>query len=315
MPRVPFDRGLFHYDEPPADVIDDLETLRLADRFRFANRLAAWIDVEGDKIVDAGYSGQSHIGSTTVGMGRKQVSFAAFAMPDIQQTPEIGDGWVRFVQTAGGRTGVPAPRRVRRKPFVQYQAPLAWTTLALTLHVDGSSEWEVVGASGFPRHWIYDHKGALVAKSGLTEFKTWWRTAFGKHSPWGDEDSPALVTAAETALERTLSGVIMRESAEPKIRGIKAGATLVREGDPGEELFVLLDGVLRVDVGGERLTELGPGAILGERALLEGGLRTSTLTAVTPCRVAVARADQIDQEALRQVSEGHRREETTAAEA
>ena len=61
-----------------------------------------------------------------------------------------------------------------------------------------------------PRHWIYDHHGPLVQKSGLVDFKDWYQRAFGKHTPWGDEDSPALVTEVETALERELSGSIMR---------------------------------------------------------------------------------------------------------
>ena len=46
--------------------------------------------------------------------------------------------------------------------------------------------------------------------------------------------------------------------------------------------------------------------------MLEGGNRTSTLTAVTDCKVAVARADQIDRKRLEQLSEGHRREEATS---
>ena len=37
---------------------------------------------------------------------------------------EVRDGMVRFTQTAGGRTGVPTPRRVNRPPFVQVSAPL-----------------------------------------------------------------------------------------------------------------------------------------------------------------------------------------------
>jgi hypothetical protein len=40
---------------------------------------------------------------------------------------------------------------------------------------------------------------------------------------------------------------------------------LVRQGDPGDELFLLLDGVLIVDVDGEPVAELGPGAVLGGR--------------------------------------------------
>jgi CRP-like cAMP-binding protein len=47
----------------------------------------------------------------------------------------------------------------------------------------------------------------------------------------------------------------------------------------------------------------------GERAVLEGGLRTSTVRAVTKCKLAVAKADQLDREALQQLSAGHRREE------
>ena len=99
------------------------------------------------------------------------MTFAAVAFPDKQHPPQVGDTWVRFVQTAGGRTGVPAPRAVKYPPFIQVSAPLAWTTLALTIHGDGRSEHEVVGASPFPRHWIYDRKRAPGAqKSGLINF-------------------------------------------------------------------------------------------------------------------------------------------------
>jgi CRP-like cAMP-binding protein len=57
-----------------------------------------------------------------------------------------------------------------------------------------------------------------------------------------------------------------------------------------------------------RLAEYGPGALLGERAHLEGGLRTSTLVAVTPCRVASVEASQLERGALHELSKGHRRE-------
>ena len=174
MTRLPFEMGVAHYDEPPPDHVDDLDALREADRFRFANRLSAWIDVEGGRITGHGYSGGGHIGSTTMRLAGKVATFAAVAFPDRQQAPVVSDDSVRFVQTSGGRTGVPAPRRVKYPPFVQVSAPLAWTTLALTLHADGSSEHEVIGASPFPRHWIYDHDGRLVLKSGLVDFKDWY---------------------------------------------------------------------------------------------------------------------------------------------
>ena len=309
MTRLPFDMGVAHYDPPPPDVLGDLEELRKADRFRFANELRAWIEVEDGRIVDWGHAGGGRIGSTTVKMGPRAVVFQAVAFPDLQPEPEVSEAAVRFVQTAGGRTGAPAPRTVRRPPFVQVAAPLAWSTLALTIRADGTSEWEVPGASPFPRHWIYDHTGALAAKTGMIDFAQWYRTAFGRHSPWGDEDSPALVTLAETALERELSARIMRAGTKPEILRLGAGDVLVKQGDPGDSIFLLLDGVLDVEVNGEKLAEVGPGAILGERAVLEGGTRTATLRAATPVKAARAPAAAIDTAALAEVSRGHRREE------
>jgi hypothetical protein len=307
--RLAFDAGFTHYDPPPPDVIEDLEALRLADRFRFANALQAWIEVDGGgKITDCGYEGGGSMGSTTVKVGPLARTFEAIALPDLQAEPERGDGWVRFVQTAGGRTGLPAPRRVRRRPFIQWQAPLVWTTLTLTLHADGHADAEVTGHSRFPRHWIYDDEGKLSHKSGLADFKDWFRKSFGRHTPWGDQDSDAMITAVETALERRLSAQVMSAGEKPKIRKVKAGDALVRQGDPGNEVFLLLDGVLLVEKDGERLAEYGPGAMLGERAHLEGAGRTSSLIAVTPCRIASVDAAALDRTALDELSQGHRRE-------
>ena len=312
--KLPFSMGVAHYDEPPPDALEGtstteaLDALRADDRFRFANHLTAWIEVQDGRITGWGQGGEPMIGSTTMRAGRA-VTVAAVAFETLWPEPEVGDGWVRFRQAAGGRTGVPAPRHVNRPPFVQLTAPTAWTTLELTLHADGRQEIGLAGASPFPRHWLYDHDGRLARKSGMIDFTNWYRHAFGEHSPWGDEDSPALATEVETALERQLSASIMRGGRRPRIRKVVAGDALVRQGDSGDELFLLLDGVLAVEVDGERLAELGPGAVVGERALLEGGLRTSTLQALTPCKVAVARADELEPAALAELREGHRREE------
>ncbi len=49
MTKLPFEMGMAHYDPPPPDGLappDDLESLRAADRFRFANELRAWIEVD-----------------------------------------------------------------------------------------------------------------------------------------------------------------------------------------------------------------------------------------------------------------------------
>ena len=309
--------GVAHDDEPPPDELGRHIDARLGeliadDRLRFANHLRAAIDVADDGSVSgAEYLAGGRIGATTLRVGA-ELTVAAVSMPDRQAEPEIGDGWVRFTQTAGGRTGVPMPRPVPRPPFVQYRAPLAWSTLELTIFADGRAEHRLVGASTFPRHWVYDSGGALVAKTGLIDMKEWAGNAFGKHTPWGDEDSPAFVTAIETALERELSTLVMRGDTKPKLRKVRAGDVLTRQGDASEELYLLLDGVLVVDVDGKEWAEVGPGAVLGERAALEGGRRTSTLLARTPCRVAVVDAAQIDRHKLAELATGHRRESDTA---
>jgi Cyclic nucleotide-binding domain len=312
VPRAAFDVGFAHYDDPPPVELGDIEQLRAADRFRFANVLRAWIDVaDSGRITGSGYGDDSRglIGSTTIKLGGMHYNFQAVQFPDLRRDPERGEGWVRFVQTTGGRTGMPAPRRVRRRPFVQWQAPTAWTTLSLTLHADGRVDFDMAGASRFPRHWLYDRDGQLSRKSGLIDFKDWYRKSFGRHSPWGDQDSPALVTQASTALEHALSEQLMHGGAKPTIRTIPAGTILVRQGEPGTDVYLILDGVIRVERDGERLAEYGPGALLGERAHLEEGTRTSTLVAVTPGRVAAVDAGQLERSALQELSEGHRRED------
>lgn len=312
LPKQVFEVGFTHYDEPPPDEVsslDELEALRQAARFRFANRLAAWIEVEDGQIVDAGYSGRGEMGITTVGVGGRRTRFDPVALPDRCQDPERRPESVRFVQTTGGRAPIPAPRAVKHPPFFQLKPPDVWTTLALTICTDGSSRFELIGASGFPRHWIYDADGRLAAKAGLADFKGWYHTAFGKWTPWGDRDSKAYVATVETALERRMSTTIMRGGRKPDIRTVKKGRTLTEQGAPGDELYLLLDGMLDVVVDGEVIAEVGPGAILGERALLEHGRRTATLRALTPCRVAVASEHAVDEAALRELSATHQRED------
>lgn len=316
MMRLPMDMGIGHYDDPLPESLsgyEELMALRDADRFRFANVLKAWIEVDEDgRIVDLGYDGGGVIGVTTARLGGKSITFEAIPFGDLRAEPQITGGTARFVQTCGGRTGAPLPRRVRRPPYIRLQAPTAWSTMALEIDADGTSRFEVLGASPFPRHWIYGPDWKLAAKSGLIDMKAWTVDGAQPTTPWGDEDSPALVTAVESALERQLSLSIMRDGAKPRIRKLAEGDLLTEQDTVGEELYLLLDGVLRVEVDGEAIAEVGPGAIVGERAILEGGTRTSTLRAVTPCRVAAANAQEVDRDALVALSQGHRREEQLA---
>ncbi len=305
--KLPFALGLTHYDEPPPDTLHDLGPLRQADGFREANELRAFITVDRGRIVDYGHLGRGHIGATTVRLARTGVTFPGVALPDLRPDPVVSPTSVRFVQTVGGRMGLPAPQPVPRKPYVRIWSAIAWTTLALTIKADGTSTHEVLGASPFPRHWIYNASGALVTKTGLIDFKKWFGESVGEQTPWGAHDSAALLTAAETALERTLSKTIMR-GAKRDLRTLEAGQVLVTQGRPGRTIFVLLDGIVAVEVDGRVIAEIGPGAILGERAFLEGGLRTATLRATTRARVAVAGPEQFSVTDLAEVAAGHQRE-------
>src|SRR5215831_2183953 len=296
MPKLPFELGIGHYDEPPPDRIEpgDLGRLRDADRFREANDLRAWIEVEDGAIVGAGFQGGGLVGSTTFKVGPKAIVVPGVPFDVLRTGPEISGDSARFVQTVGGRAGFPAPRLVKGGPFFRIQSATAWTTLALTLHTDGRIEHEVVGASPFPRHWIYDNEGALVQKSGTVDFKTWYRESHGDNTPWGDEESEAVVAAAESALERELSAKLLGGEEKFYRRKLGEGGVLVTQGATGDTLYLVLDGIFGVEVDGEQVAEIGPGAIVGERGAL-GEARTATLRALTACRVAVIPAELVEE--------------------
>jgi hypothetical protein len=302
--RLAFHIGAAQYDDPPPDHLDDLPSLVAGGRVRLANELRAFIEVSDGAIIASGQSGQGHVGAAREAADAAQVGFAAVPLPDLRPEPVVGDGWVRFGQTAGGLLSLGMPYRQGPQDTTRLAAPAAWTTLALTLHADGRSDLALAGASPFPRHWIYDHDGKLVAKTGRIDFARWFRETEMQRTPWGDEDSPALVVAAETALERRLSVAII--DGKPSFRRLKDGEVLVSQGDTGTDVYLLFDGVLMVEIDGKPVTELGPGAVVGEMALLEGGRRTATLRAVTPCRIAVVAGDQLDRDALAEVARGRR---------
>lgn len=66
------------------------------------------------------------------------------------------------------------------------------------------------------------------------------------------------------------------------------GAVLMSEGRPGREAFVILEGRVEITLRGELLAELGAGEVVGEMALVDGGPRSATVTALEPVRALVA---------------------------
>ena len=100
----------------------------------------------------------------------------------------------------------------------------------------------------------------------------------------------------------------MKGNAKMPRRKLKPDDRLVEQGDPGDELYLLLDGVLAAVVDGEEIAQVGPGAILGEGAIVGEGTRGATLRAVTAARVAVIEPDMIDHEAMETLAAGRRRD-------
>jgi len=308
--RVPFGMGVTHYDDPPPDEWKDLDSVLGPEGARFANDLRAWVDVEDGKITGHGQGGGGRVSSTLVRLRGMRVQVEAVGYPELRPEPVIGEDFVRFTQTAGGRPGVPAPRLVKEAPFLKTEGPTVWTTLALTIYADGSTGYELVGASSFPRHWIYDAHGKLAGKSALIDFKTWYRTATLAHSPWRGHENEILATDAETALERRLSLTIMRAGGRPPhVANVRAGDTIFAEGQAADHIVLVLDGMVEVEAAGSVLAKLGPGSVLGERASLEQGRRTATVRALTDCRLVSYLAADLPASDLSELAAGHHRED------
>ena len=82
-----------------------------------------------------------------------------------------------------------------------------------------------------------------------------------------------------------------------QLRELKAGEALINQGDDGESLFILAEGLLEVfmQVGDEkrRLTLLRPGSFFGEMALLTGEKRSATITSSLESLVVELAKDSI----------------------
>jgi hypothetical protein len=307
--RLPFDRGVMHYDPPPPLKLTDLDGMRRRGEFRFANQLRAYVDVDEGRITNGGYLGGKVMGLTPVTAGPLRLMLPTKGNRDIQWQPQITDIEATFVQTAGGRPGFSFLKPTWRWPFLVTKPFTIWTTINLTISVDGTASQTLGGASPFPRHWLYDNDGDLVSKSALTRNQVWVRTAFGAHTPWGGEDDAPVVAHPETPLERVLADEIM-QGGEPVVRNWVPGDLLFRQASEATSVALVLDGMFEVRVDGRVVGHAGPGTVVGERAALESGHRTADMRAITDARTAEVPAGALDLGRLSELAQGHHREDT-----
>ena len=134
---VGFKTGFTHFDEPPPDQLGtdipaSIEKLRAEDRFRFANRLAAFAEFDGDgRCVRHGYDGGGVIGATTVRLGRR---FTVAAVPPARPAVAAGDRATAGCGSVRRRVDGPVclrPARCGARRSCSSSPPMAWTTLEL----------------------------------------------------------------------------------------------------------------------------------------------------------------------------------------
>lgn len=102
---------------------------------------------------------------------------------------------------------------------------------------------------------------------------------------------PVAAVLAEIPLFRVLGEKGIRSTAQAGVsRRYRAGQIIFHQGDPGESLFVLLDGLVKVVFTTEHgdeivLNMLSRGDTFGEMALLDGSPRSASITTVRPAWV------------------------------
>ena len=93
---------------------------------------------------------------------------------------------------------------------------------------------------------------------------------------------------------------------EAQHRTLDVGATLTTQGESATDVYLVMDGIFAVEIDGQDVAGIGPGAVVGERAAVEGGIRTATLRATTRARVAAIAPHQLNPADLEELASSRR---------
>ncbi len=74
---------------------------------------------------------------------------------------------------------------------------------------------------------------------------------------------------------------------DPEFIEIQSGENLFAEGEPGDTMYVLIEGTAQIVISGVLFEECVPGTFMGEMAVIDGSPRYATVSAQTNCRFAV----------------------------
>lgn len=90
-------------------------------------------------------------------------------------------------------------------------------------------------------------------------------------------DLPWLSLVNEKVFQKVVAGLEYRQFPE--------GASLLKEEDPDNGMFVIVEGRVRIDIRGNSMNQLGPGSLIGEMSVLTGYPRSASVVAVSPVTV------------------------------
>jgi CRP/FNR family transcriptional regulator, cyclic AMP receptor protein len=79
---------------------------------------------------------------------------------------------------------------------------------------------------------------------------------------------------------------------DPNLHSFSAGETIMREGEAGDRMYVIVEGEVDISVASRHLRTLGPGEIFGEMALIDPAPRSATASARGDVKLATVERRQ-----------------------